>query len=67
MFPNGLFSNQFIDDLKKIANLDTLVNGEPLSRDFKLRHKRYHTNQERKNKPQTQVWAENGFKKYKTY
>jgi len=66
VFPNGLNSKNFIDDLKKIANLDTLVNSGPLSRDFKLRYKRYYTNQERKNKPLTQVWAENGFTKYKT-
>jgi len=66
VFPNGLNSKKFIDDLKKIANLDTLVNSEPLSRDFKLRYKRYYTSQKRKDKPLTQVWAENGFTKYKT-
>lgn len=60
----GLFSNQFLDDLKKIANLDTLFYSEPLSRDFKLRYKRCYTDQERRNKPLTQVWAENGFTKY---
>jgi hypothetical protein len=66
VFLNGLNSKKFIDDLKKIANLDTLVNSEPLSRDFKLRYKRYYTSQETKDKPLTQVWAENGFTKYKT-
>ncbi|ATP57479.1 hypothetical protein CPT03_13860 [Pedobacter ginsengisoli] len=62
----GLFSNQFLDDLKKIANLDTLFHSEPLSRDFKLRYKRCYTNQERRDKPLTQIWAENGFTKYKS-
>ena len=62
----GLFSNQFLNDLKKIANLDTLFHSEPLSRDFKLRYKRCYTSQERRDKPLTQVWAENGFTKYKT-
>jgi len=62
----GLYSHQFIDDLKKIANLDTLFNSEPLSRDFKLRYKRCYTSQESKNRPLTQIWAENGFTKYKS-
>jgi hypothetical protein len=65
VFPNGLNSKKFIDDLKKIAKLDTLVNSEPLSRDFKLRYKRCYTSQERRDKPLTQVWAENGFTKKK--
>jgi len=44
----GLYSNLFLDDLKKIANLDALFHSEPLSRDFKLRYKRYYTSQEGK-------------------
>lgn len=62
---DALNSNQFFDDLKKIANLETIFNSEPLSRDFTQKYKRNYKKKSDQNKPLLDIWAEIGFTKYK--
>jgi len=40
VFPYGMNSKKFIDDLRKIARISELVAQEPLTKDFALKYKR---------------------------